>query len=227
MTIPIKKLATRLRNKENHTPIITKGMSFLRQIRAGDAGITVLETAIILIAFVVVTSVFTFTMLSADIFATERGEEAIDTEHLEAQPAMEIKGSVIALAAAAGTDATVDSLVFTLATASENISENASEEEAINLANGENAVVVIEYRDAKQRVTLTGEDWSVAWLGKHNDNELLEANELAEITIELDALTTPLGTNTTFVLEMKPPSGAILTLQRTTPAWLQAVTDLR
>jgi archaellin len=75
---------------------------------------------------------------------------------------------------------------------------------------------------------LGNNDWSVQWLGNENGNGLLEVGELAEITVDLTAsLSNTLSTNTTFVLEMKPPDGAILNLQRTTPAWLDMVNDLR
>jgi flagellin FlaB len=40
-------------------------------------GITGLETAIILIAFVVVASVFAFTVLSTGIFSSERSKETV------------------------------------------------------------------------------------------------------------------------------------------------------
>ncbi len=40
-------------------------------------GITGLETAIILIAFVVVASVFAFTVLSTGIFASERSKDTV------------------------------------------------------------------------------------------------------------------------------------------------------
>jgi flagellin FlaB len=40
-----------------------------------EQGVTGLETAIILIAFVVVASVFAFTVLSTGIFSAERGKE--------------------------------------------------------------------------------------------------------------------------------------------------------
>ncbi|MBT5320698.1 MAG: flagellin, partial [Chloroflexi bacterium] len=43
----------------------------------GQRGITGLETAIILIAFVVVASVFAFTVLSTGIFASERSKETV------------------------------------------------------------------------------------------------------------------------------------------------------
>ena len=43
----------------------------------GERGITGLETAIILIAFVVVAAVFAYTVLSAGLFSTQKSQEAI------------------------------------------------------------------------------------------------------------------------------------------------------
>ena len=45
--------------------------------RNGEHGITGLETAIILIAFVVVAAVFAFVVLSTGLFSSERGKEAV------------------------------------------------------------------------------------------------------------------------------------------------------
>ena len=52
-------------------------------------GITGLETAIILIAFVVVASVFAFTVLSTGIFASERSKETVFSGIEEAQSTLE------------------------------------------------------------------------------------------------------------------------------------------
>ena len=61
-----------------------------------EKGVTGLETAIILIAFVVVASVFAFTVLSTGIFSAERGKETIHAGLKGARSSLEIKGSVIA-----------------------------------------------------------------------------------------------------------------------------------
>jgi flagellin FlaB len=212
--------ANRVRNEEVGGPVVKQAVRFLKRIGAEEAGITALETAIILIAFVVVASVFAFTMLSAGTFSTERGKEAIYAGLTEVQSSMEIKGGVIAIAATTGASGTVGSLIFTVA--------NVLDGEAVNLSTGDAAEVVFEYRDASQRVALGNNDWAVAWLGNENGNGLLEVGELAEVTVTLtDNISSTLSTNTTFVLEMKPPNGAILNLQRTTPAWLDLVNDLR
>ena len=57
---------------------------------------TGLETAIILIAFVVVASVFAFTVLSTGIFSAERGKETIHAGLKRARSSLELKVSVVA-----------------------------------------------------------------------------------------------------------------------------------
>jgi len=52
-----------------------------RGIGQTQRGITGLETAIILIAFVVVASVFAFTVLSTGIFSSERSKETVHAGH--------------------------------------------------------------------------------------------------------------------------------------------------
>ena len=68
----------------------------VRSIASDERGVTGLETAIILIAFVVVASVFAFTVLSTGIFSAERGKETIHAGLREARSSVELKGSVIA-----------------------------------------------------------------------------------------------------------------------------------
>ena len=73
----------------------------LSEVRHGQRGITGLETAIILIAFVVVASVFAYTVLSAGIFSSEKGKEAIHSGLEQARSAMDLQGSVKATSVAA------------------------------------------------------------------------------------------------------------------------------
>ena len=60
-----------------------------------ERGVTALETAIILIAFVVVASIFAFTILSTGTFLTERSKEAAYAGLQEVRGSMELKGSVV------------------------------------------------------------------------------------------------------------------------------------
>jgi flagellin-like protein len=75
----------------------------------GQRGVTGLETAIILIAFVVVASVFAFTVLSTGIFSAERGKETVFAGLEQARGSVELKGSVIANGVVDTTLSTADS----------------------------------------------------------------------------------------------------------------------
>ncbi len=66
------------------------------KLNKNESGQAALEAAIILIAFVVVASVFAFAILSAGSASTEKGEQAIYSGLQGVQSSMELKGAVIA-----------------------------------------------------------------------------------------------------------------------------------
>ena len=63
-----------------------------RHLVREERGITGLETAIVLIAFVVVSSVFAFAALSTGLFSSDKAKEAIQAGLNEAQGTLEIRG---------------------------------------------------------------------------------------------------------------------------------------
>src|SRR5512136_1494215 len=87
----------------------------VKTMHRDEKGITGLETAIILIAFVVVASVFAYTVLSAGIFSSQKGQEAVYAGLSEARATMEIKGSMFAYGNA--TTGNVTAVSFTLTNA--------------------------------------------------------------------------------------------------------------
>jgi len=210
-----------------------------RRARKGEKGITGLETAIILIAFVVVAAVFAYTALSAGLFSTQKSQEAVYSGLKEAQATLELRGGVIATANSTGSSGTIKQLTFTVSNAlgGEPIDFTApTADNATGLAaSGSNNVVVISYIDQDQRV----DDlyWTVTKLGKADSDDLLESNEKFQITIGasttgsgagnlIDALTTDLGPNKEFTIEVKTPIGAVLNIERTTPAYIDSVINL-
>src|SRR5436305_9678358 len=79
-----------------------------------ERGITGLETAIILIAFVVVATVFAFIVLTTGIFSAERGKETVYAGLAKARGTMEVRGGVVATAA--GTPLAIDTIQFQVST---------------------------------------------------------------------------------------------------------------
>lgn len=182
-------------------------------INKNEKGQTALETAIILIAFVVVASVFAFTILSAGSSSTEKGKQAIQAGLEGVQSSMNVKGSIIAK----GTSPNVDDIIFTLSLVAGGSPVNMSTT---------SREVVIGYKDAEQFENDV--PWDIVWIVSKQTpaDDLLEEGELAELTVDLTSLTTRLSANTAFNLEIKPPKGAVLNLNRTTPAGIQSVMDL-
>lgn len=83
--------------------------SFLNKLNHGQKGITGLETAIILIAFVVVAAVFAYTVLSAGLFSTQKSQEVVYSGLQQTQSTLELKGGVIAYGSS-GTGAGLDTI---------------------------------------------------------------------------------------------------------------------
>ena len=77
----------------------------------------------------------------------------------------------------------------------------------------------------------TGE-FTATGIGSDDNDSLLERGEVFEIVIPglnsggANPLTTELGTDQTFTLEVIPPKGAVLFIQRTTPVSLESRTSL-
>jgi flagellin FlaB len=198
----------------------------LMRTQTDQSGITGLETAIILIAFVVVASVFAYTVLSAGIFSSEKGKEAIHAGIDQARGTMEIVGGIVLKDTGAPTGSTaqdnsVDQIVLTVA--------NALDGEAIDLTNsvdsdndgtlsdetGKTHTTIISYIDKNQRVDDVA--WSVVQVGKGDDDLLLEPSEKMQISINVSKLATGLNEDDLFTIEIKPDRGSALVIERITP----------
>ncbi len=188
--------------------------------RFGDErGITGLETAIVLIAFVVVSSVFAFAALSTGLFASDKSKETIEAGLTEARGTIEVRGSLVAKTNSTG-DA-VDEIIFHLA--------NAAGGQAVDLTPGE---TVITYTDVDQSVTLastasTG-GFTVTAMGNADSDKLVEPGEMYEVkVIGLESKLNPdLGKDKKFSIQVKPPQGAVIHLQRRTPVVLESFNKL-
>jgi len=190
-------------------------MQFARRARE-ERGITGLETAIVLIAFVVVAAVFAFVVLSTGLFSSERGKETVYAGLAKTRGSMELTGGVIA----SSNTTKLTAITFDLTLAAGGDSVNLNPSDVTNRA-------VISYQDAnvnKNDVTYT----TTVITG--NTDKLLEQGELVEISIDFSqtALSgVSLSTNTTFTLEVKPPTGSYMVIQRTTPASInRSIVDL-
>jgi flagellin FlaB len=213
----------------------------------GQRGVTGIETAIILIAFVVVASVFAFTVLSTGVFSAERGKETVYAGLSEAMGSLDFRSSLTAVRGdVEGTNGFVK-LRFVVGkgasgegvnlTAPNTTDDSAPDPDAVA---GALNVMNISYSDQSQYI---GDlDWTVDFIGKSNGDDILDDDEQAEITVWLhdydgtdynlgtstntQYLTTRLGINTKFRIEVRPDKGGILSIERNTPKRLQPIADL-
>ena len=196
--------------------------------RRDQRGVTGLETAIILIAFVVVASVFAYTVLSAGIFSAEKGKEAIHSGLEQARSSMELVGPIIAKDTDA--DGNVDEIIFIVANVLDGEPINltvTTDADADGVLSDEATLIhstIISYADTVQEVTDIA--WTQSELGQGDADNLLEFGEKFEITVNVSQLSTRLNASDTFTMEIKPDGGSNLVVERTTPAVIDKVNDL-
>ncbi|MBI5565046.1 MAG: hypothetical protein HY870_09130 [Chloroflexi bacterium] len=189
------------------------------KLHRNEQGITALETAIILIAFVVVAAVFAFTILSTGTFLTERSKEAAYAGLQEVRGSMELKGSVVL-------ETTGQYIVLNVSTVAGGSSVDLSK-------------VKMSYRDSSTNkdVSIASADCSAPaypateynWAVMQSDGTaltacILKSGNLAKLVVNLG--TNEVDANKTFALELKPPTGGTMQIERTAPAQIDLVTDL-
>jgi len=199
----------------------------LRALIPDQRGITGLETAIVLIAFVVVSSVFAFAALSTGLFSSDKAKETIQAGLAETRGSMELKGSVVLTSPTSGTAAIISQIAFQVA--------NAAGGNAIDLTPGKTLIKYTDQTQSKMFLTdSNSEGFTSTGLGSADSDMLLERNEVYEIKMfgldstasTDDNLTNSLWVNTTFSLEIIPPSGAVLFIERTTPVSMDPTNSL-
>ncbi len=189
-----------------------------------ERGITGLETAIVLIAFVVVASVFAFAVLTTGLLSSEKAKETVLGGLEETAATISLRGGVVAHTT--GTPpSSVDYVIFQLSNASQ----------TGNAVEVSDDAMVVSYVDSSQAdtnlpfianpTTSTTRGWGASWIA--GAGPLLQPGERVEITVNIVDLATPLATNTRFTIEAKPSLGAILAVERKTPAELTRVIDLQ
>lgn len=206
-----------------------------------EKGFTGLEAAIVLVAFVVVAAVFSYVMLGAGFYTTQKSQEVVHTGVTQASSSIAPSGDVIVRGsdetgeADAGSGGAVGQITFyitntaggtavdldkTILTYTDN--DDYVTQEYLAAADTKGPVAVIPADDA----------WAVTngWVYQSviytNDDNLLEKGEKYKVVCDLTELISASGAKTLpevneqIKIEVKPPEGAVLTISRTLPAAL-------
>jgi flagellin FlaB len=184
-------------------------------IRQDQEGLTGLSTAIILIAFVIVAS-FAYVILSAGLFSSQKAKEAINNGIQSTMATVEIRGNIIAYMV----DSEVTDIFFCVG-----IPAAGSPVDFTPPSGNGTQKVVVSYSDAENY--LPSVNWTVERLSWGNDDYLLDPNELFQMTIFLPTSgNVSIGPYDSFSLEIKPPDGPVLTVDRTIPSRVSQYVNL-
>ena len=211
-----------------------------RRIAIDQAGITGLETAIVLIAFIVVAAVFAFTVLTTGLFTTEKAKQTAQAGVGETQSTLTLKGSVIATATtedcpgdeaicvktisfklgqAAGSDPVDLEPSRTLIT----YSDANNQEIGVYASDGDRpydgAAVTTAIEDANDAV-----NWGNRWL--LGAGETVDSGEIVEFTLNVLDMAAGIEANREFHIEVIPAQGAVIPVVRITPLELKPAMDL-
>lgn len=195
-------------------------LGIVRRTARQEQGITGLETAIILIAFVVVATVFAFVVLTTGVYSAERGKESVFAGLNKARGTAELRGGVVLTAS--GT--VVTDFQFALATTA------GGEPVPINPSGTTNRTVIA-YRD--EDTVDNDVTYTVTNIVGDGDT-LLEPGELLLVKIvratgiadETTGDPPELVPNERFTFEIQTPVGATLDVTRQLPSEVAAVMQL-
>ncbi len=185
-----------------------------KMMRNEDA-FTGLEAAIVLIAFIVVAAVFSYVVLGAGFFTTQKSQEVVHTGVAQASSNMEVSGPVVIEGTAGG----VKNITFYL--------QLAAGGSPIDM---KKVTYVVSTKSDQQTYDYTDLSGAIEWYKDGEVEELAEKNDLLEkfefvkVTVSTSGgkeLPT-ISANDKFIVEIRPDQGAAYPLERNAPPSLEA-----
>jgi flagellin FlaB len=195
----------------------------ITRLRHSQAGMTGLETAIILIAFSTVAAVFGYAVLNAGLYSSERGKEAVYAGLSSARSNLELAGSETVKTSSGA----VTEIRFTVRNAIAGTPIDMTPCDGTGTAANETSISLAAPSDYLSNVK-----WNLNKLGANDGDDLLESGEQFEIVLNLSDLGTGkvlsqnIAANDRFSIQVKPAMGSTITIMRTLPSGLDPVIDL-
>ncbi|MBR1368407.1 hypothetical protein RJ53_02380 [Methanocalculus chunghsingensis] len=171
------------------------------KLQREEDAFTGLEAAIVLIAFIVVAAVFSYVMLGAGFFTTQKSQETVYSAIGQAATNLEVSGPVV-LKTSGGS---VEQANFTLILAAGGVPVDLKK--VTYTLSTQDQVVDFGYYNVSIRKFNVGVE-----------NQLLERGEIAEVGLVLDDTGRQhIQANQPFTIEVKPSTGASLPITRYAP----------
>jgi archaeal flagellin FlaB len=184
-----------------------------------EKGFTGLEAAIVLIAFVVVAAVFSYVMLGAGFFTTQKSQEVVHTGVTQASSSVELGGDVIAQGDTANSKIGNITLFLQLTSGGSQVDMNRT--------------LIVYSSPSKAPTELlnnsTANDKYFQIVQRYNNystaDYLIDKGEKFEVMVNVSALEA-VTANKEFQVEIKPPQGATYTIHRKAPPSISAIMTL-
>jgi len=214
-------------------------MKTLKRFARNKKAISGLETAIVLIAFVIVASAFAYAVLNMGFLATQKSQEVLTGGLAAASAAVVVDGPVYGYSSGSGANANITTVIFWLKTAAGADSVDLNVNKTTigfqnprgvwpNIYNTGGSTLTYTVNSVTYSATNTAckAEWEVG------AGMLLDRNEKVRLTIDLTQATTGSSTagqvtkNEQFKIIVKPPTGSVLDIVRYAPAEVRTVNDL-
>lgn len=177
-----------------------------------------------LIAFVVVAAVFSYVVLGAGFFTTQKAQETVHTGIQQASSTLEVVGNVYGT----GSETSMDSIKFTVALAPGGTPVDFSKV-TMTYSNGTILQTLNQTTGNYPVSNVSAGEWGVMKVNNDQNatasNKLLESGEQFEISA-MPPTGDEILPNDKFTLEIKPSVGAAFDVTRTAPAGLKPVNVL-
>ena len=197
-------------------PLVNKG-EFMSSFKRNDEGFTGLEAAIVLIAFVVVAAVFSYVVLGAGFFTTQKAQETVYQGVAQATSNIQMIGQVYGLTASAEATS-INQIQFTVGLAPGSPTLDLSLMKIVFSTATANPTIYT-YNSA---TTPTG-----TYFAAMRDGSTQTASLAAQQQVRIAFLVSPVvPKNTVMNFEIRPSVGASLPFSKTSPPAITATNVL-
>ena len=187
------------------TPVSANG-EIMKQLKSDDSGFTGLEAAIVLIAFVVVAAVFSYVVLGAGFFTTQKSQETVYKGVEQASTNLQMIGNVYGIASVPASG--INEIRFSIGLAPGAPSIDLTGLKIVFSTPSTSPVPLSHDKDG----AASTEKFSAKLNGEAKSS--MDANQQIEITFKVD----PVAANTKMNIELRPSVGAALPFTKTAPA---------
>ena len=188
------------------TPVSALG-EIMKQLKSDDSGFTGLEAAIVLIAFVVVAAVFSYVVLGAGFFTTQKSQETVYKGVEQASTNIQMIGNVYGLASVPTSG--INQIRFSIGLAPGAPSVDLTKLRIVFSTPGTTPVTLTHSGEAVATDKLFSAKLDTAYKNS------MDQNQQIEISFKVSPV---VSANTKMNIELRPSVGASLPFTKTAPA---------